>query len=147
MAQEVLNTQFLLGNLPFLFRLAQLRSQRVIKETAGNDRHGLTGLEMAMLILANDNPGVSQKRLANSLGAPQSGLVAGIRKLEQLALLTKAKSVHDRRHYALVVTSAGAKLAGKLREHSKMVHHQLASNLTQAESQELTRLLNLLING
>ena len=141
-----LNTQFLSGNLPFLFRLAQLHAQRVIKETAGDDRHGLTGLEMAMLILANDNPGISQKRLASCLFATPSVLVASIRKMELSKLLSKKKSEHDRRHYALTVTPAGAALAERLRQHSQAVQRQLTDKLSQAERRELVRLLDLLIS-
>lgn len=57
--------------------------------------------------IVHKNPGLTQTAVAQALGNDRSAMVAVVDKLEELNLIERRRSAHDRRSYALYLTHKG----------------------------------------
>lgn len=105
-----------------------------------------------ILRILNSTPGITQQRLATTLGMVASRLVVLVDEMEQRGLIERRENPEDRRRYALHVTQKGRstlEAIGRIaREHSQALlaaisedeQRQLASLLQRiADQQGLTR--------
>jgi len=97
--------------LGFHLRLAQAAVTRDFGATLAEI--DLTQKQCATLELIGANPGVSQVDLAAILGADRATMMAIVDRLEARALLTRERSLADRRRQHLNLTQAGADMLGK----------------------------------
>ncbi|MEV7118647.1 MarR family winged helix-turn-helix transcriptional regulator [Kitasatospora griseola] len=123
------------------FLLAQLgahAAERFAQRIAELD---LTPAQAGLLRLLVQNPGRSQRELADALGMPPSRFVPFADGLEQRGLIERRRNAEDRRLYALHLTDRGLALLGRLRD-TAMAHEQ---DVTQAlSSEEHAQLIALL---
>lgn len=83
--------------------------------------------QYSILTVIESNPGLSQTRLANSLGIKKPNLVAIIDIFEERGLTRRESLENDRRSHALYLTPKGIALIGQL--------HRLDAEIDQSISQ------------
>jgi DNA-binding MarR family transcriptional regulator len=103
---------------------------------------GLTPGQLAILILIDQNKGLTQQRLCEGIGVEKSTLVVRLHRLAERGLIQRVRSPADRRENILELTTQGkAKLKAMLAfvaEHERRV----ASRLTETERKQLLVLLS-----
>ncbi|MGH3412902.1 MAG: MarR family winged helix-turn-helix transcriptional regulator [Marmoricola sp.] len=105
---------------------------------------GLTAPEAGTLRLLAVRPGMSQRALAEKLGAVPSRVVVLLDSLEKQGLVSRQRSAADRRNHELVLTPAGKRMMGRLREVSLTHERVTVGMLSEAERDQLARLLGKL---
>jgi DNA-binding MarR family transcriptional regulator len=102
---------------------------------------GLSPADAGVLRLLAKTPGLSQRALADRLGAVPSRVVALIDSLEQRSLVERQRSASDRRNYELRLTSAGEAALGTLRAAAEEHEEALLTSLSPTQQHELEALL------
>lgn len=102
---------------------------------------GLTPSDAGVLRLLGRTPGVSQRSLADKLGAVPSRVVTLIDSLEQRGLVERKRSSTDRRNYELHLTPEGDVALGKLRGVAQKHEKELLGALTNDQISQLKGLL------
>ncbi|WP_035865467.1 MarR family winged helix-turn-helix transcriptional regulator [Kitasatospora cheerisanensis] len=123
------------------FLLAQLgahAAERFAQRIAELD---LTPAQAGLLRLLVQNPGRSQRELADALGMPPSRFVPFADGLEQRGLIERRRNAEDRRLYALHLTDQGLALLGRLRDTALAHEQDVTQSLTPEEHAQLTALL------
>ncbi|MEY4581482.1 MAG: hypothetical protein RL701_6185 [Pseudomonadota bacterium] len=102
---------------------------------------GLTPGQLAILVLIDQNPNLTQQQLCDGIGVEKSTLVVRLHRLAERSLIRRVRSPDDRRQNILELTNPGkTKLKAMLdfiAEHEK----RIASQLTEAERKQLFVLL------
>lgn len=132
-----------LGLLPELLsyqlRRAQIAGFQDFAAKVGDE--GVTPGWFGLMVIVDNNEGLSQTQLARALGIDGSTMVATIDRLEGYGWIRRERSPHDRRTHALFVTDEGqeflARMVPKMRAHEA----SFGAPLTAPERQELLRLL------
>ncbi|MFJ1752107.1 MarR family winged helix-turn-helix transcriptional regulator [Kitasatospora sp. NPDC088134] len=123
------------------FLLAQLgahAADRFAERIAALD---LTPAQAGLLRLLVQQPGRSQRELADALGMPPSRFVPFADGLEQRGLIERRRNAEDRRLYALHLTPDGLALLARLRETALAHEQDVTQSLTPEEHAQLTTLL------
>jgi DNA-binding MarR family transcriptional regulator len=94
---------------PVLLRLAR----ELRRET---EQFGVTGRQVALLVLVERSPGLTLRALAVKEGISPPALSGHVDRLEHAGLLVRVRSAVDRRRVGLELTSAGERLLGSVRE-------------------------------
>ena len=105
---------------------------------------GLTPSDAGVLRLLGHEPGLSQRSLADRLGAVPSRVVSLIDSLQARGLVERTRSSTDRRNYELRLTAEGAKEVGKLRRIAEAHEAEILAPLTAEQQLQLGTLLELL---
>jgi DNA-binding MarR family transcriptional regulator len=124
-----------------LSQLGALASSRFAERTR---EIGLTPSDAGVLRLLGRTPGLSQRSLADRLGAVPSRVVPLIDSLQARGLVERVRSSTDRRNYELRLTAEGAKVLRALREIAEQHEAELLAPLTAEQSAQLGTLLALL---
>jgi DNA-binding MarR family transcriptional regulator len=95
--------------------------------------------------LAN-SPGMTQRELAELLGAFPSRLVLLLDELEKKGLLKRRTRSKDRRSYALALTREGKAKLDRVRRIAEEHQEELCAGLSDAERAELRKLLVRIAN-
>jgi MarR family transcriptional regulator, lower aerobic nicotinate degradation pathway regulator len=134
-----------LGRRPgHLIWRAQQRAWRLFAEVAGN--YGITPVQASVLMVVNNQPGVDQKTLAETISLDRATTGNVVARLEARGLLKRAKPVLDRRARTLYLTTAGAVLNRKLGSVTRRSRERLMRDLTLREQKELIRLLRKILD-
>lgn len=128
-----------------LIGYAVRRAQLSIYEdfSASLAQEDITPQRFSSLVIIENNPGISQTRLAEVMGIARSGVVAIIDGFEQAQLVERQAS-EDRRSYQLRLTKAGLR---QLKKYKKLVQDhddRVARRLSAAEKRQLRTLLGKL---
>jgi DNA-binding MarR family transcriptional regulator len=102
---------------------------------------GLTPSDAGVLRLVGRTPGLSQRSLADRLGAVPSRVVPLIDSLEARGLVARVRSKSDRRNYELRLTAEGRKMLVALRGIAEQHEAELLAPLTSEQSAQLGNLL------
>ncbi len=105
---------------------------------------GLTPATAGALRILARNPGLSQRALADRLGAAPSRVVVLVDALESAGLVSRTRDPEDRRHHRLDLTDAGRAVLRGLREAAERQNAQLLAPLDPEERDALTALLSRL---
>lgn len=135
------------GSRRTAFLLSQLGSLSAARFAERTRELGLTPSDAGTLRLIGRNPGMSQRVLADRMGAVPSRVVPVLDSLETRGLVERVRSSADRRNYELHLTAAGQALLGRLRAAAEKHESELLGPLTAEQSAELARLLALLAGG
>ena len=92
-----------------LFRLAR----ELRRET---EQFGVTGRQVALLVLVERSPGLTLRALAVEEGISPPALSGHVDRLEHAGLLVRVRSDVDRRRVGLELTPAGERLLRSVRE-------------------------------
>ena len=121
-----------------LSQLGALASARFAERTR---ELGLTPSDAGVLRLLGRAPGLSQRSLADRLGAVPSRVVPLIDSLEARGLVARERSKTDRRNYELRLTAEGTKVLGMLRAIAELHEAELLAPLSSEQSAQLGSLL------
>ncbi|MBO1753929.1 MarR family winged helix-turn-helix transcriptional regulator [Allobranchiibius sp. CTAmp26] len=108
---------------------------------------GLTPSDAGVLRLLGRQPGISQRVLADRLGAVPSRVVVLLDSMEQRGLVTRTRSRTDRRTQELTLTEEGQRALGELRGLAERHDADVLAPLTQDERNQLGALLAKLSEG
>jgi DNA-binding MarR family transcriptional regulator len=121
-----------------LSQLGALSSSRFAERTR---EIGLTPSEAGVLRLMGRAPGLSQRALADRLGAVPSRVVSLIDSLQARGLVERERSATDRRTYELHLSAKGMQAVAQLREIAEAHEAELLGSLTEEQSAQLGSLL------
>lgn len=102
---------------------------------------GVTPAEAGVIRVLAHTPGLTQRQLADRLGALPSRVVALIDGLERKGLAARTRSTSDRRVQRLDLTADGARLLGDLRRAAEAQEHAVTEGLTDQQRADLYDLL------
>ena len=105
---------------------------------------GLTPPQVAVLRVVGQNPGLSQRDLADRLGNAPSRVVQLVDELEERGIITRTRSTTDRRNYELTISETAPPEVARVREIVRDHDAALVASLTHDEIAELQRLLQKL---
>jgi DNA-binding MarR family transcriptional regulator len=129
----------LLELLGFQVRRTQLRIYEDFARDAPID--GITPGLLAILVFIDNNPGLTQQRLCESLGIDKSTLAVTLHRLCDRGLVKRIRSRRDRRENALELTDKGDKVMRSMLAHVANHERRIARRLTRAERHTLMELL------
>jgi DNA-binding MarR family transcriptional regulator len=127
-----------------LSQLGALASARFAERTR---ELGLTPSDAGVLRWLGRTPGLSQRSLADRLGAVPSRIVPLIDSLETRGLVERVRSSTDRRNYELRLTSEGTLVLRTLRRIAEQHEAEVLAPLTGDQSAQLGSLLAQLACG
>lgn len=126
-------------SLGYAIKRAQVRTyEKLFRLLPANS---LTPGRMTALSIIATQGGINQTVLAEMLGITRAGVVKVIDTLESFGFVERQPIPEDRRSHALVVTPQGYAELGRLNNLLRLHEQQIASNLSQAERDQLMRLL------
>lgn len=96
------------------------------------------------LMIIVDKPGLRQSQLAEILSMERSNVVLIVDELENRELVTRERTVGDRRAYALKVTLAGRRLHDQALAAVKQHEERMMAGLTEAERLALFKGLRII---
>ncbi|MHA7199120.1 MarR family winged helix-turn-helix transcriptional regulator [Arthrobacter alkaliphilus] len=108
---------------------------------------GLTPSDAGVIRLIGRAPGLSQRSLADRLGAVPSRVVTLIDSLQDRGLVDRVRSSTDRRNYELHLTDAGKRVLRELRGIAEQHEAELLAPLTAEQNGQLEVLLAQLASG
>jgi DNA-binding MarR family transcriptional regulator len=136
------DTHHLENFIGYMIRRAQLAVfQAYNDETADME---ITTAEFSVMLLARDNPGLSQGALSETLRVEHSRMVVLIDYLERRGLVTRIASTMDRRMRAIYLTPEGRKLLGKLNRRVTAYDRHIVKRLRGDDKEVLLRMLRKL---
>lgn len=97
-----------------------------------------------LTVLYDHGGKMTMKHIADLLGKEKSTITSLVNKLEALGYVEKIKSKEDRRTTFVCLTQMGKDIEEKFEIISKDLQERAYSNFTQAEKEELLRLLKKL---
>lgn len=132
------------GLLPGLLGYNLRRAQLAVFQSFQNTitPFDVTPGQFGIMVLIDENKGLSQSELGNAMGIDRSTMVAVIDRLENRGLVVRAPSNFDRRSYALQLSDAGTKLLSELLPAVEKHEKQMTDNLSSEEYDQLISLLN-----
>lgn len=98
--------------------------------------------EVRVMFEANNNPGITARRLKGELRIDEGYLSRLVAKLVKQRILLKRQSTEDRRIYSLELTSKGKNIFGKLNQRSSEDISALILHLSDDEKKQLLKHLN-----
>lgn len=124
------------------------RAQLSIYEDFGAtmESEDITPQRFSALVIVENNPGISQTRLAEVMGIARSGVVAIVDGFEKKGLVERQAS-DDRRSYRLLLTKAGAHQLKRYKQAVTAHDQRISASLTQDEKEQLCRLLRKLCSS
>jgi DNA-binding MarR family transcriptional regulator len=129
------------------FLLAQLGSHAAAKFSERLEPLGFAPYHAGIFRILAQNPGVSQQDLAKTLNMHASRLVGILDELQQRGLVERRPSEHDRRLYALHLTSDGQSALRRIGEAAGEHHQALMTGLSAEQQTQLTDLLEIILNN
>jgi DNA-binding MarR family transcriptional regulator len=133
------------SHLGYLLRRAQLWVfQDFIRTLAPLD---IRPAQYSVLIVIDENPGLSQATLAQALGIERARLVHLLDRLEGRKLLKRIASTVDRRSHALYLTSEGESLLRRVHALASQHEKRLAEKIGVSRYGQLVKLLSVFKDG
>ena len=105
---------------------------------------GLEQRHAGMLFRLAQNNGRSQQAIAELIGVNPTRMVFLTDELEKLGLVERRRNPADRRSHALYLTKAGTAMLARVREVTRAHEAAITADLTGAERDQLTALLQRL---
>ncbi len=123
------------------FLLSQLGTLAAAKFADLTREQDLSPSDAGVLRLLGRHPGISQRTLADRLGAVPSRVVALVDSLEKRGLVARTRSVVDRRSHELTLTEDGRAALHLLRSAAERHEEAMLGPLSEAERVALGELL------
>ncbi|MCU1573748.1 MAG: putative transcriptional regulatory protein for hcr operon [Micrococcaceae bacterium] len=127
------------------FLLAQVGALASTRFTERTRDIGLTPSDAGVLRLLDRAPGLSQRALADRLGAVPSRVVPLIDSLQDRGLVERERSSTDRRTYELRLSAEGRRVLHQLQGIAEAHEAELLASLTDGQRAQLRDLLAQLV--
>ena len=108
---------------------------------------GVSGRELAVLLLLDGRDPESQQQVAGRLGVDRTTMVGLLDGLEAKGLVARRADAGDRRRNVLELTGDGQKTLARALRASDEAERQLLAELDDAESKQLRTLLTRLVQN
>ena len=105
---------------------------------------GLTPGQLAILILIDKNPNLTQQRLSDGIRTEKSTLVVRLHRLTDRGLIERVRSTEDRRQNGLRLTRQGAAALKSMLAYVAQHERKISARLSAAERKQLITLLRKL---
>lgn len=105
----------------------------------------LTPGQLALLVLIDRNPHLSQNRLCEGLRVDKSTLAISLNRLSRRGLVRRVRSTQDRRQNELQLTPRGQATLLRMLEHIPRHERRMMKRLTAGERRDLASLLRKLV--
>lgn len=129
----------LTGRLGYLLKHAQLRLAELTADALAP--YGVTGRELAVLLVLADREPASQQQAAGRLGIDRTTMVAFLDSLEGRGLVARRPDASDRRRNVVVLTEAGQETVRLATRASDDAERRFVAPLTRSSAAELKRAL------
>jgi len=123
-------------------RVRLLRNHLNARSIHVSEPFGLPTGSLTVMALIAQNPGSSQKQLADKAGITGPGLVTVVDELEKVGLVTRERSTTDRRRNMLVLTDDGQKKMRSLFAVVDEIEAPIREALGPEETRQLAELLD-----
>jgi DNA-binding MarR family transcriptional regulator len=119
------------------------RAQLVVYDDfmRGAPSRGLTPGQLAILMLIDKNPDITQQRLSEGIRVEKSTLVVRLHRLAERGLIERVRSTEDRRRNGLRLTRQGTSTLKNMLSFVTEHERRVTADLTSAERKKLTELL------
>jgi DNA-binding MarR family transcriptional regulator len=105
----------------------------------------LTPGQLALLVLIDRNPNLSQNRLSEGLRVDKSTLAISLHRLSDRGLIQRVRSTEDRRQNGLRLTAKGRGLLKRMLGYIPRHERGMTRRLSATERQTLVKLLRKLL--
>ena len=105
---------------------------------------GLRRVTYSAMAVVEAQPGLRQADLADALAIDRANLVMIVNELEDDGLISRTRSVKDKRAYALKLTKEGAEVIRKAHDAIRLFDANITAGLTSAERRTLIKLLSII---
>lgn len=102
---------------------------------------GLTPGQLAILVLIDQNPELTQQRLCDGIGVEKSTLVVRLHRLAERGLIRRVRSPRDRRENILELTAQGRNKLKAMINFVASHEERVFGQLTATERKQLVALL------
>ena len=102
---------------------------------------GLTPGQLALMVLVDENPNITQQRLCEGIRVEKSTLVVRLHRLAERDLIQRVRSTEDRRQNGLRLTTKGKAAMRAMLAFVARHERKIASELSVAERKQLIELL------
>lgn len=126
----------------FMIRRAQQRHVAVWQSEVSPD---ISSVQYGVLSVLERLPRASQRELGDELDLDRSTIADLVARLERRGLIERKRHGIDRRRYELSLSEGGHAELRRLRPHVDEVERVLTDRLTEVETDELRRLLALVL--
>ncbi len=126
-------------------RLHNLLSSSWADEVQSVGAGRTTPVQAGLLILINENPGVTQARLLKALDVESATLVRSIAKLVDAGFVEKTRNPSDKRSSFLNLTAAGGEVLEEVEARMAAREAKLAEDISAADLEAFQRVLVQLI--
>lgn len=133
----------LTGRLGYLLKHAQLRLAELNAEALGP--HGVTGRELAVLIVLGGGEPASQQQAAGRLGIDRTTMVSFVDTLEGKGLVARRPDPDDRRRNVVVLTAHGRDVLSRATRASDEAERRFLAPLSRTAAEQLRRALRQVI--
>lgn len=117
------------------------------RSIAVSEPFGLPTGSLTVMSLIWANPGNSQKQLADWAGITSPGLVGLVDELENRGLVTRERSVSDRRRNSLVLTDKGKRTTEVMMTTVSNIEAPIRDALGPEDMQQLISLVDRAVNA
>jgi DNA-binding MarR family transcriptional regulator len=133
----------LADRLGYLFKHVHLRLNELTSQALAP--HGISGRELAVLVIVASPEPLSQQQIAARLGIDRTTMVAFLDALEDKGLLARQADPNDRRRNVIVLTDTGRDVLRDARGASEEAERQFLAPLTESAAAEFKRALGRLL--
>jgi DNA-binding MarR family transcriptional regulator len=105
---------------------------------------GLTPGQLAILVLIDKNPNLTQQRLSDGIRTEKSTLVVRLHRLTDRGLIERVRSTEDRRQNGLRLTRQGQAALKSMLAYVAQHERKISARLTAAERKQLITLVRKL---
>jgi DNA-binding MarR family transcriptional regulator len=133
----------LTSRLGYLLKHAQLGLAELNAEALAP--YGITGRELAVLLVLAGREPASQQEAAGRLGIDRTTMVAFLDTLEGKGLVARRPDANDRRKNVIVLTAAGDDMLRDATRASDEAERRFLAPLTRPAAEQLKRALNQVI--
>lgn len=133
----------LTNRLGYLLKHAQARLTELTSEALAP--YGITGRELAVLLVLTGGGPASQQQAAGRLGIDRTSMVAFLDALEGKGLVARRPDANDRRRNVVELTATGRDTVHKATRAAHEAERQFLAALTQPAADQLRRALKRLI--
>ena len=124
-----------------------LRNNLNARSIAASEPFGLPTGSLTIMSLIAQNPGSSQKELADKAGITGPGLVSLVDDLERQELVRRDRSTTDRRRNMLVLTDKGEKTVAEMFKVVSQIEAPIREELSPKELDQLISLIDRVLKA
>ena len=128
-----------------IYKIRGVRKKMVTASKQALEEINLTLELYVALHFTYENPGLSQKELADLVWTDSNVVVRMVDKLEEMGLMRRQHRKDDRRAYSLYVTDEGEKVANEYWQKLIDYQEECLASLSASERQDFKRYLNVVL--